>query len=122
MVLNRGTIEIMSKHYGVRIMYRSTGPPIVEVSQRAKKGHGESVEHLDGDISRVLMMYFDPERVLFRDELHDDSRDTRDKSARVIQAAFRRFVVAGDPYLAMPPLSKLTKLTKTANNFRYIAK
>lgn len=95
----------MAKHYGVRITYRSSGPPLVEISQRAKTGHAVSFEDIGGKITRAVMIHFDDKHILFQDELQTDfvGADVRDRSARVIQTAFRRFLVAGDPYLAMPP-------------------
>lgn len=109
MVVCQSTIDVLSKHYGVRIMYRKNGPPFVEISQRARTGHAESCEDVGRDIIRAVMINFDAKRILFQDDLQEYSHgdDARDKSARVIQAAFRRFVIAGDPYLAMPPFANV---------------
>ena len=57
--------------------------------------------------TRASMFRFRADRVLWSASLDDRGRlccsSKRDESARVIQAAYRRFLAAGEPVLAMPP-------------------
>jgi len=96
-------------HYGVRVTYRTGRPTTVEVSQANSAGHysDDNVPSSLEGVTRVVMLRFREDKILFVDDLCDSCDEValqRQRSAGVIQRAFRRFRFRGDPFLAMPPL------------------
>ena len=110
MVLHASAVKTLSKHYGVRVTHLRNGISIVDVSEAAKTGHVQDAGDVPADAVHVLMIRFNGAKILFSDELeHSDPpcpELSRERSARIIQSAFRRFLAAGDPTLAMPPIER----------------
>ncbi len=106
----RNSLEVLSRHYGVRVTVTTRGPPIVDVSMPAAVGHAENVTERPGTVG-CRMVRFRGDRVLF-----SVAQDDADKlvtvlewSARVIQAAYRRHAGRGDPFLPCPPRARASK-------------
>jgi len=99
---------VLARHFGVRVSYFDDGRPArVDVSQAAGDALGDC--ELRADAKRASMFRFRADRVLWSAELDERGRlyfardREREASARVIQAAYRRFLAAGEPMLTMPP-------------------
>ena len=111
------SVDSLSKHYGVRVTYRNSGRPIVDVSQPSSVGHAENAVEMPGTRA-CKMIRFRGDRILFTAELDDDQRlvlptgslAIHERSAIVIQRAFRRHAALGDPTLPMPPVKSGTAL------------
>lgn len=109
------SVEALSRHYGVRVTYRIDGRPVVDVSQPSVVGHAENAVERP-DTSACKMMRFRGDRILFTVELDEDERlvlptgslTIHERSAVVIQRAYRRHVSLGDPTLPWPPVTRDT--------------
>lgn len=114
------SVDALSKHYGVRVTYRTDGRPLVDVSHPSSIGHAENVVERPGTV-KCTMIRFRGDRILFTAELDENDRlvlpmgslAVHEKSAVVIQRAFRRHAALGDPVLPMPPVRSCIVLPRS---------
>lgn len=114
------SVDALSKHYGVRVTYRTDGRPLVDVSHPSSIGHAENVVERPGTV-KCKMIRFRGDRILFTAELDENDRlvlpmgslAVHEKSAVVIQRAFRRHAALGDPVLPMPPVRSCIVLPRS---------